>query len=112
MLSEPLAHTTEELLEQVYGRCLQLSLYRKLQGRAPVEDAAAGCHGVVGVEGRRADEHFIHDHCNRPPVTLASIPLLNQDLIMCVRVCVCAFKNRHAARALSVTFALMLNLLT
>ena len=62
---------------QDVGRCLrQVSLWRHLEGLAPVHDLLAGDRRFIGEERRVANEHFEEDAADGPPVDRLIVALL------------------------------------
>ena len=53
-------------------------LGRKDERVAPLHHLAVGDLGVLGAEGRVADEHLEHDDAQRPPVARAAVAALHE----------------------------------
>lgn len=70
---QPYISVSEESAYQTLGAGTDADVRRKVQGVAVVHDAAVRAHQTLGVKGRVADQHFVEEHADRPPITFSTV---------------------------------------
>ncbi len=68
------------LCDEIAGDIGDGHLGRENECLAPLHHFSVGDLGVLGAEGREADQHLEHDHAQGPPVARATVSTLQKYL--------------------------------